>query len=198
MGSSKRGKINRPQRTRQLKGGDGGAGPGPDGSGRFLIVRFSLLFIVLLLVFSTLLSTARAERWLHKPLEIILVKSALPVLSLFGEVTAEENRLTYNGFDAILVEECNGILPTYIYLCAVLAFPCTWRARCWGFLIGIPGIFLINLLRVIFLMVLGATRPDIIDQVHIYVWQALIIAFTAALWVFWAERFVKPQRLVRR
>jgi exosortase/archaeosortase family protein len=165
---------------------------------RGLILRFSLLFIVYIIVFSILLSTDLAQRLLHHPLEIILVNISLPVLSLFGEASAHDNRLLFNGFNAVLVEECNGVLPTYIYLSAVLAFPCAWRAKGWGVLIGIPGIFLINLIRVIMLMVLGASRPEIFDQVHIYVWQALIIAFTGALWVFWAERFVGPHRMGRR
>ena len=37
-----------------------------------------------------------------------------------------------------------GVLPTYIYVSAVLAFPSRWRDKAWGILIGIPSILFIN------------------------------------------------------
>ena len=71
-------------------------------------------------------------------------------------------------------------------------FPSHWREKGIGMLIGIPGIMLVNVLRVVTLMCFGAYWPSVFERVHIYVWQALVVAISLAIWVFWAERFVRP------
>jgi len=96
-----------------------------------------------------------------------------------------------------IVEACDGILPAIIYLSAVLAFPSRWIDKGWGILIGFPAIFLINLTRLVTLMFVGANWPDLFEQVHIYVWQALVIALAMVVWVFWAERFVRTRSVAR-
>lgn len=160
---------------------------------RSWFVRFTVLFLVLMLAFSALLSTDVADEYLHDPLEQLLAMLSAPVLSLLGETAHNGNRLAFQGFQAVVVEECNGVLPTYIYISAVLAFPSGWRLKGLGILLGVPTVFVINLVRVISLMILGGTWPTLFEEIHIYVWQAIMIAITVAIWVFWAERFVRPR-----
>ncbi len=167
-------------------------------SPRRLIIQFCLLFFVFILLFTFLLSTDLANRYLHEPLARLIANSSLPFLAVFGRASVSGNILNFNGFGAAIVEACNGILPTYIYLSAVFAFPSRWRAKGWGVVIGIPLIFLINLIRVITLMMFGAFQPELFEQVHIYVWQALVIALSMGIWIFWAERFVRPDSLGSR
>lgn len=94
-------------------------------------------------------------------------------------------------------DACNGILPTYIFVAAILAFPSSWREKGIGLMIEIPAIFAINVVRVVTLMCLGASYPDLFEQVHIYVWQTLVVALSMAVWLFWAERFVRPHTAIR-
>jgi exosortase/archaeosortase family protein len=157
------------------------------------MIRFCLLFLAFIFAFALLTSTRAAERFLHEPLSRIVAALCGLVLSLLGSASVSRSYVTFNGFNAEIVEACNGVLPTYIYLAAVLAFPSRWRDKSWGVLIGIPLIFLINLVRVITLMLLGAYRPQAFEGVHIYVWQALVVALSMAVWVFWAERFARPR-----
>ena len=123
---------------------------------------------------------------------------SVPVLSLFGQVTASGTHLEFDGFPAEIVEACNGVLPIYIFLAAVLAFPSTWNEKLRGMLLGVPMILLINVVRVVSLMILGAHNPDIVERVHIDVWQTAIVVLSMGIWIFWAERLVRPQSQVRR
>ncbi len=162
------------------------------------VVRFCLLFALYIAVFITLSWTAVAERYLHAPLSRFLAAAAVPLLLVLGDSRAMGSLLGFDGFWVTIDESCDGVAATCIYLSAVLALPSPWRARLWGVLIGIPSIFAINMVRIVTLTVLGARRPDIFEWVHIHVWQALVIALSMAVWIFWAERFVRPRPALGR
>ena len=162
-----------------------GASPGR------LSARFCVVFLFLIVLFSSVTSTRLVGVILHERLTRLITALAAPVLSLFGDATASGHYLSFKGFGASVEGACDGVQPTYIYICAVLAFPSRWRDKGWGMLIGIPVIFLINLIRVVTVMVCGAYWPQFFERVHLYGWQALVIVLTMVVWVFWAERFVR-------
>ena len=92
-------------------------------------------------------------------------------------------------FTFIVVPSCGAIEVMAIFLSAVLAFPATWRHRAWGMALGLPFMYLVNIVRLVCLACLGA-----IDQsgawfnfVHEYVWQAGYVIFVALVWMAWAE-----------
>lgn len=118
----------------------------------------------------------------------ILVRLAGGVLSLGGATLAADVHLGFRGFVMTIADACDGVLPAIIYVAAVLAFPGRWRDRILGVGIGLPVIFLINLVRVIALMMMGAVWPEGFHVVHIYVWQGLVVVLALALWAVWAER----------
>jgi exosortase/archaeosortase family protein len=160
--------------------------------------RFCAGFLLLIALYAATFSTPVVERWIHAPLSRLVALVCMPLLSLFGETALSGTYLEFEGFRAVIVEACNGVLPTYIYLAAVLAFPSGWEDKLRGALIGVPVIFVINVARVISLMILGAYRPDIVERVHIDVWQTAVVAVAMATWIFWAERFVRPRSAIRR
>ena len=185
----------RRQSARRGKGFDSRSAPrvkpNQHSNSRSHIARFGLTFLLLVTIFALFTSNNPAQRLVHSPLSILLVSVSSPFLSPFGQVHASGNHLSLNGFGVSVVEGCDGVLPTCIYIAAVIAFPSRWRDKAWGILIGIPTIFLINLVRVITLVICGAYWPAVFERVHIYVWQALVIGLSMAVWVFWAERFVR-------
>ena len=189
MGGSHRG----PHRAER---GGGQVAPVPTSPGR-LIARFSLLFIACNVALVTLTSTAAAGTYLHEPMARCVAFLSWLVLSPFGRTSVSGVELGFNDFGVRIVEACDGILPATIYLSAILAFPSRWADKGWGLLIGLPAIFLINLVRVVTLVMVGAAWPDIFEQVHIYVWQALVIGLAMVIWVFWAERFVRAHLQAR-
>jgi len=154
-------------------------------------VRFCVVFLLLIVLFSSLTSTRLVGVILHEHLTRLITMLSSSVLALFGNATASGHYLSFMGFGASVEGACDGVQPTYIYICAVLAFPCRWRDKGWGILMGIPAIFLIILTRVVTVIVCGAARPEFFERVHLYGWQALVIVLTMAVWVFWAEGFVR-------
>ena len=162
------------------------------------IVRFSAIFLLLIATYVAFFSTPWVERTIHAPMSRLVAVVSVPVLSLFGHVTASGTHLEFDGFPAKIVEACNGVLPIYIFLAAVLAFPSTWPEKLRGMLLGIPIILLINVARVVSLMILGAHNPDIVERVHIDVWQTAVVVLSMGIWIYWAERLVRPQSQVRR
>jgi exosortase/archaeosortase family protein len=166
-------------------------GPGPPSPAR-LVARFSVGFAVVFIVLATAASAETAARWFREPLARLIVRAAAGILSPLSEVGFSESILWYRTSWIEVVDACDGVIPACIYLAAVLAVPCRWPARIWGCLVGVPAIFAINLARIVSLVLLGAWRPELFEKVHIYVGQALVIASSLALWLSWAERFVRP------
>ena len=155
-------------------------------------MRFAATFLMLVVLLRWFASVEVVDQALKGPLCELIARWAGTVLSPFGNVVVQGAGLSFDDFRVIVVEACNGVLPITIYLAAVFAFPASWRARAWGVLIGLPGIFVLNLIRVVSLVVLGALWPALFEQVHIYVWQTLVVLLSMALWIFWAEQFVRP------
>ena len=158
-----------------------------------LTARFCGVFLLLIILFSSLTSSRLVAVILHEHLTRLIASLSASILALIGDASALGHDLSFGGFHASVEGACDGVQPTYIYVAAVLAFPSRWRDKGWGILIGIPAIFLINLIRVVTMMLCGAYRPDLFDWMHLYGWQAVVIALTMAVWVFWAELFVRPR-----
>jgi exosortase/archaeosortase family protein len=161
-------------------------------------LRFCAVFLLLIAVYAAFFSTPFVERWLHDPLSRLVAVLCVPVLWPFGEVSLSGTTLQFQAFRGSIVDACNGVLPTYIFVAAVIAFPSPWADKLRGILLGVPAIFLVNLARVVSLMFLGAYKPDIVERVHIDVWQTVVVALAMGIWIFWAERIVRPRSAVRR
>lgn len=155
-------------------------------------LRFSVLFLFLVVALQVLAAFGPLETFFQGPLCDLIARLSGGLLAPFGQVVVDGNRLAFDGFWVVVVEACNGVLPTTIFLAAVFAFPASWRSRAVGILLGVPGIFLINLIRVASLVVLGAHWPSLFEHVHLYVWQSLVVLLSMGLWIFWIEYFVRP------
>jgi exosortase H (IPTLxxWG-CTERM-specific) len=99
-----------------------------------------------------------------------------------------------DGFAVNILKGCNGAYVVAIYIAAVLAFPATWKEKAFGALLGIPSVQGINLVRIISLYYIGAEHPALFERFHYHVWQTVVIILSLALWLIWAEVFVKVPR----
>lgn len=161
-------------------------------------MRFCLVFLLLVVAYTAVFSTPWVERFVHAPMSRLVALVSAPILSLFGQVTVSGTYLEFDGFRAVIVEACNGVLPAYIFLAAVLAFPSSWPEKLRGALLGIPIISFINVVRVVSIMILGAHNPDVVERIHIDVWQTAVVLLAMGIWIFWAERIARPRFEVRR
>jgi exosortase/archaeosortase family protein len=96
--------------------------------------------------------------------------------------------LASGGMD--VVSECSAVYVLILFAAAVMAFPTTWRARGRGLLIGLPCLFVVNLLRLVSLGVVIRFRASLLPLFHEYLWQVLFIFVVAGLYLFWIERIV--------
>ena len=96
--------------------------------------------------------------------------------------------LSTSSYSINIVDGCNGIYATAILLSGILAYPSGIKDKLWGVLLGTAAVFLLNLGRVISLFYLGQYYPDIFNEVHVYVWQPIIILWAIIVWDFWSRR----------
>ncbi len=98
-------------------------------------------------------------------------------------------------FGISVVTACTGVFIGGLFAMAVLLFPTTWRARIIGLGVGVVGLYVVNLIRLVSLYYVGIHWPGAFDTVHQLVWQSLLIAIAVALWLLWAGK--APRRLRR-
>jgi archaeosortase B (VPXXXP-CTERM-specific) len=95
-----------------------------------------------------------------------------------------------------IVSECSGVYVAILFAAAVLAFPTTWAARARGLALGLPLLFLVNVLRLFTLGLVLEHRASLLPLVHEYLWQVLFVLLVAALYVVWIERIVPRERAI--
>jgi len=112
------------------------------------------------------------------------------VLGLLGNsVRVSGTMISSSRYSIEVVTACTGLFVTTIFLSAVIAYPCRMRAKLIGVAIGIPGIFLLNVIRLVTLFYIGLYLPRFAERAHLLVWQSLMILLSLVLWLFWVERF---------
>ena len=89
------------------------------------------------------------------------------VLNLFGQNTIVAGTTVQSSVFAIsVVTACTGIFITGLFIIAVVALPARWTAKLIGVGIGIGGIFLVNIVRLVSLYFIGVHWPAFLDQAH--------------------------------
>ena len=157
------------------------------------VSRFWVLFGLFGTACAVLSASSWADHVVHEPLSRFLAMLSGSILSRLGPTVVDGSLVQFREFGMRITEACDGIVPAYIYMAAVLAFPSSVTAKIWGVTLGVPALFLINLIRIVSLLIVGEWRPDLFEQVHIYVWQVIVIGLSMAVWVWWVERCVRTR-----
>ncbi|MFC2078776.1 hypothetical protein ACFLSZ_02230, partial [Candidatus Bipolaricaulota bacterium] len=117
------------------------------------------------------------------------------ILNLFGQNTVVVGTTVQSSlFGISVVTACTGIFITGLFLIAVVAFPARWLSKLIGAGIGIGGIFVVNIVRLVSLYFIGVHWPGFLDQAHQLIWQSLLIVIAVALWLLWAGRWAHAPR----
>ncbi len=153
-------------------------------------IRFLTLFVVLLAAGFALVSLNWVNDHAIEPFTAGIARVSAVVLDALGQHTTLEGTVIRGTRFAVNIRNgCNGVETMLIFLAAVLAFPATWRARLAGLALGIAGIQVVNLVRVVALFLTGAYLPRLFDTSHTVIWQTLVILFGVLVWIYWANRF---------
>jgi exosortase H (IPTLxxWG-CTERM-specific) len=160
------------------------------------LVKMYILFGLALVFFFALLMSRFVNEKVIDPLTSSIAFTASKILNVFGSWTyASGTNLSSNDFAIDIAYGCNGVFATAILLSGIIAYPSRIKEKLIGILIGIPAIYIINQVRVISLFLLGRKYPTVFEEVHLYVWQPIIIIFAILVWDFWARNFVKKDKI---
>lgn len=155
---------------------------------RLPILKFIGGFIIFTIVFY-LLTNAPWFEIFRAPLVNFYTFLSSIVLSILGQGTsATGSILSSSEFSVNVQEGCDAIVPTILYMTAVLVFPTSWKNKSSGLLIGIPLLFLLNLIRIITLFLTGIYAPKLFEFMHVEFWQALFILCTVLIFISWLKK----------
>ena len=160
-------------------------------------LRFVGGFALWIGLFSLLFQIPLMDTAVVVPMTEVLARVSNVGLRLIGFDTHVEGTVISGaeGFAVNILKGCNGAYVLAIYLAAVLAFPATWKEKALGTALGIPAVQGINLVRIVSLYYIGVRHPALFERFHYHVWQTVVIILSLAVWLLWAELFVKvPDR----
>ena len=160
------------------------------------LVKIYIYFGLSLVFFFALLINNSFSKKVMEPFTSVVAFCSSVILNVFGSWTSVSGtHLSSGDFSINVVYGCDGAFATAILLSGIIAYPSRIRQKLMGVLIGIPAIFAINQARVISLFLLGRRHPGLFEEVHVYVWQPIIIIFAILVWDFWARNFVKKSEV---
>ena len=152
------------------------------------MLRFFVLFMVLLVGLFGLRITDFMHDWVTEPFTGVLAKISAFLIQLFDDDVISHGIIIQsqsNGFAVAIAPGCDGIEAVIILVSAIMAFPSPWKHKLIGIGIGFLAIQALNLVRIISLFYMGQWDRNWFDWFHLYLWQALIIIDALAVWLIW-------------
>ncbi len=163
------------------------------------MIRFFVLFTVLLVGLFTLEILQPAEKYVILPFTSFIADVSVWIIQLFDDnVVAFSNviRDKTTGFGVRIERGCNGVEAVIILFAAIFSFPAPIKNKLIGFAIGFFAIQGLNLVRIVSLFYLGQWNQVAFEWFHLYLWQALIILDALVVWLIWLRTL--PQAKARR
>jgi len=163
------------------------------------MIRFFVLFTVLLIGLFTLEILQPAEKYVILPFTSFIADISVWIIQLFDDnVMAISNviRDKTTGFGVRIERGCNGVEAMIILFAAIFSFPAPFKNKLIGFVIGFIAIQALNLVRIVSLFYLGQWNQVAFEWFHLYLWQALIIMDALVVWLVWLRTL--PQAKARR
>jgi len=163
------------------------------------MLRFSILFVVLILSLFTLEVLQPVQDHVILPFTALIAKVSVFIIEFFdsGVISAGKViRDAESGFAVSIEPGCNGVEALIILFAAIFAFPASLKHKLIGFGIGFVAIQSLNLVRIISLFYMGQWNMTWFNWFHLYLWQALIILDALVVWLIWLRMLpsTKPSK----
>lgn len=159
------------------------------------MIRFFVLFMVMIVVLFTLEVMHPVEVWVINPFTSAIAWVSAQIMQFFdGDVVSVGKVISSraSGFGVEIARGCNGVEAVIILFAAIFAFPAPFKHKMVGFVIGFFAIQGLNLVRIISLFYLGQWNKTWFEWAHLYLWQALIILDALVVWLIWLRYLPKP------
>jgi len=163
------------------------------------MIRFFILFTVLLVGLFTLEILQPAEQYVILPFTSFIADVSVWIVQVFDDsVVSHKNviRNSVTGLGVRIERGCNGVEAVIILFAAIFSFPAPFKNKIIGFVIGFFAIQLLNLVRIISLFYLLQWNQVAFEWFHLYLWQALIILDALVVWLIWLRTL--PQAKLKR
>lgn len=146
-------------------------------------LRFGLYTIAIFLILYAL------QKPVVDPFTWLIARLTHTVLTILGAQSwVSGAAVGIPGFAVEIKNNCNAIYEIGLYAAAVFAYPASFKQRVLGTVMGAALLYLVNLLRVVGLIGIGRYLPGGFQVAHLYLFQALFLAFVAACWLIWLSR----------
>ena len=110
------------------------------------------------------------------------------LLTLLGvEFQIQGSSLTVAGKVFVVADSCTGSFVFLLLAAVIIAFPASWKEKLVGLTAGLLTIVFLNLFRTLMIVVVASRFSGSFWGLHIIVGQALIIAGTLGIFVWWAQ-----------
>jgi archaeosortase B (VPXXXP-CTERM-specific) len=162
------------------------------------IIRFCVIFFVLLVVITLLYSSGGGPvATVLMKLEVLTAVITGFLLNLLGLTADVSGKLIFlSNFSIEVIGECTGLFEMLIFLAALIAYPSTLKKKLIGILLGIPFLYVINIIRMVFISVVANWSPKTFDFLHVYFWQVAMIFIILAAWILWIQKVVHYERKI--
>ena len=153
-------------------------------------VRTALLFCLLATVLNVVFYLLVQEDYLNF-YNILNTKVAASLMHLTGiEAIVERNVIRLSNAVWIVDTECTAINLLLIFVSFVVVYPASLQAKAIGLLIGVPFIFLANIIRLWAMAWVDKLVPAYTSYFHDYVWQVAFLIMVGFMWLVWIEKAV--------
>ncbi len=160
------------------------------------ILRFVLLFALLMGLFYAFWLTTFFKEYIFTPVAELNAWMASGILNIFGMGTTVSGDLVNSSQFSIAIKRgCDAIEPIALYASAILAFPLAFSKKWKGLLYGALFLLVLNLVRVVSLFLTGVYFPTIFDSMHEEVWQVIFIIMAIVCWMIWIQYETKKMKL---
>ncbi len=127
--------------------------------------------------------------------------AASKIMFLLGlECQIHGNSLTLSDHTFVIANSCTGSFVFFLLAAVIIAFPASFKEKLIGLAAGFITIASLNLLRTLMIIILAAKFSGSFWSLHIIVGQALMIAGTVGVFIWWAKGvgsgipFLSPNR----
>ena len=158
-------------------------------------LAFSTRVLLIVGVLTSITLTPLFKVLVEQPLILFISWVTEGFLSLLGAGTWRAGSfISSREFSIEIVSGCTGIFTFILLFSAIVSFPVSWRSRLRAILAGALLIGLLNEVRIISLFYIGRSFPEAFDDIHIYVWQGVIIVAVAFYFYAWVARSLSAGR----
>lgn len=164
--------------------------------------RRSILWLVAFLALAALFFWVDESAWFQarvlRPYAVMLAALTTQAAGLLGLAASREGAVVVtSSLRFEFASSCTGSFVFLLFAAAVIPFPVPVRSRLQGLLAGFTGIFLLNLVRGIMIVVVSARFPGALWTLHIVIGQILVIVGVLAIFVWWVGRAQAGRPLLR-